>query len=307
VRPRRFSALKVCGVEELARRLVWSQASRKFGFLNQQQDDCLYEEGKVMSKWPRFCRRRLMIGVACGLLFSAFAAGEARAGILQISISEGATLYVILDEGPLDTLVAPPPDNINKIQALSAALVFPDYKIVGLNATTNNPGVSDPTVGANLVVGGEVQKLTGGAAPPLIITVTDTDYSLPGAPRNMSSISSTQFTGASAGDTKTFQSWYNPTNGPYDMVIPQSALPQSYSSTGVALNGLTLTSGQLGVPFAALYGLTNETVITMTGAGGDLVFGGSTLITSIPEPGSIALLASALPLLALAARRKRRV
>ena len=162
-----------------------------------------------------------MIGVACGLLFTAFTAGEARAGILQITISEGATSYLILDEGPLDTLVFPPAENINKIQALAAALVFPDYKIVGLNASTNNPG--DAATGANLVVGGEVQKLTGGAAPPLIVTVTDTDYALPPAPRVMQSISTTQFTNSTAGDTQTFQSWYNPTNMLYDNVIPQAA------------------------------------------------------------------------------------
>jgi len=248
-----------------------------------------------------------MIGVLCGLGMIACVRGEARAGTLQITISEGATSYVILDEGPLDTLVAPPPDNVNKIQALAAALVFPDYKIVGLNASTNNPGVADPTIGANLIVGGEVQKLTSGAAPPLIITVTDTDYNQPAAPRFMQSISSTQFTGAPAGDARTFQSWYNPTNAPYAKDIPQSALPQSYTSTGTGLNGLTQTSGLLPVPFINPYGLTNETVITMTGVGGDLVFGGSTVITSvIPEPASMSLLALGLPLMVYNLMRRRR-
>jgi hypothetical protein len=259
-----------------------------------------------MSRWLCFSRKGLMLGVACGLVSLALMGGEARAGILQITISEGATSYVILDEGPLDTLVAPPPDNVNKIQALAAALVFPDYKIIGLNASTNNPGVADPSVGATLIVGGEVQKLTSGAAPPLIITVTDTDYNQPGNPREMQSISSTQFTGEPVG-TKTFQSWYNPNNTLYAKQIPQGALPQSYSSTGTALNGLTQTSGLLPVPPAALYGLTNETVITMGTVGGDLVFGGSTTITSvIPEPASMSLLALGLPLTVWTLIRRRR-
>jgi hypothetical protein len=259
-----------------------------------------------MSRCFRFPSTRLMMAVVCALGMIACARSEARAGILQITISEGAVNYVILDEGPLDNLTAPPPDNVNKIQAIAAALVFADYKIVGLTATTNNPGVADPALGANLVVGGEVQKLTNGAAPPLIITVTDTDYSQPGSPRNMQSISSTQFTGETTG-TKTFQSWYNPTNGPYDKIIPQSALPMSYTSTGSALNGLTQPSGLLGVPFAPLYGLTNETVITMGTAGGDLVFGGSTLVTSvIPEPASMSLLALGLPLTVWTLIKRRR-
>jgi hypothetical protein len=260
-----------------------------------------------MSRCLHFPSTRLMMAVVCALGMIACARSEARAGILQITISEGAVNYVILDEGPLDNLTAPPPDNVNKIQAIAAALVFADYKIVGLTATTNNPGVADPALGANLVVGGEVQKLTNGAAPPLIITVTDTDYSQPGSPRNMQSISSTQFTGETTG-TKTFQSWYNPQPpaAPYAKDIPQSALPQSYTSTGTALNGLTQTSGMLGVPFAPLYGLTNETVITMGTAGADLVFGGSTLITSVPEPASMSLLALGLPLIVWNMMRRRR-
>jgi hypothetical protein len=125
----------------------------------------------------------LLLGVACGLASIALLGSEARAGGLQITISEGATSYVILDEGPLDTLLAPPPDNINKIQALDAALVFPDYKIVGLNAATNNPGSPDINVGAVLVLGGQILRTTAGSADPLIITATDTDYSLPLGPR----------------------------------------------------------------------------------------------------------------------------
>jgi hypothetical protein len=262
------------------------------------------KEKKQMSKWLPFCRKHLIVGVACGLASIAIMRGEARAGILQITISEGATSYTILDEGPLDTLVAPPPDNINKIQALAAALVFPDYKVIGLNASTNNPGTSD---NANIVAGGEIQKITSGVSPSLIISVTDTDYSLPPSPRQMQLISSTQFTNAPVGDTKTANGWYNPSNVPYATDIPALAVPFSYSSTGLALNGVTVDTGELAVPPASLYGLTAATVITMTGAGGDLVFGGSLRVTAIPEPASVALLALGLPLVLCTLRRKRRV
>jgi len=229
---------------------------------------------------------------------------ETRAGILQITISDGTNSYIILDEGPLDGLQAPPNENINKIQVTAAALTFADYKVINLGASTNNPGTG---IGSYLVVGGEVQKLTSGPAPALTVTVTDTDYNLPGDPKSMQSISSTQFTGEPTG-TKTFQSWYNPTNSPYATDIPQSALPMTYSSSGGALNGLTQTSGILPVPPALLYGLTNTTVITMSGpVGADLVFGGSTLVTTaIPEPESVSLMALGLPVAILCWMRRRR-
>jgi hypothetical protein len=93
-----------------------------------------------------------MIGAACGLLFGAIAAGEARAGVLQITVTEGPVSYLILDDGPLDTLLSPPPENINRIQPLAAALVFADYKLVGLNASTNNPGDSSGAINSDLLI-----------------------------------------------------------------------------------------------------------------------------------------------------------
>jgi hypothetical protein len=240
----------------------------------------------------------------------ALAAGHAHAGILQITVSEGATSYLILDEGPLDTLVAPPPSNINKIQALAAALVFPDYKIVGLNATTNDPGSTDPGIGANLTIGGEVQKLDAGfagpSASPLIITATDTDYSLPAGGRVLYSSMSTTDTAVPAGDTRTFESWYNPTNVPYATDVPQGVpVPLSYASTGLPPNSNGQTAAPVGVPLASLYGLTNTTVITMTGANADMIFGGTTVVL-VPEPGALIMIALFGVVLLAAGRSRRR-
>jgi hypothetical protein len=247
-----------------------------------------------------------MIGVASGLLSIAFTVGEARAGILQITLTEGPVSYVILDEGPLDTLLFPPADNINKIQALAAALVFTDYKLVGLNASTNNPGSTNPAIGATLTMGGEVQRITSGTAPPLVITVTDTDYSLPPGLRSLHSTFSTTFTGAPAGDTRTFTSWYNPSNAPNATDVVQGPpVPLSHSSTGLFLNSHGDTAAITGVPSASLYGLTNTTVITLS-AGADVVFAGSTAVTPIPEPTSILLLALGLPSTIWSLRRRRR-
>jgi hypothetical protein len=228
--------------------------------------------------------------------------GEAHAGILQITISEGATSYVILDEGPLDTLVAPPPSNINHIRALAAALIFPDYRVVSLNASAN---YSIPSLGASLTVGGEVQRLTAGVAPALTISVTDTDYSVPSVPgRKLQSNALTTFTGAPAGDHLTFTSWYNPTNAPYATDIVQGPpVPLFLSSTGLSANSHEEFSFLRNVPDAGLYGLTNTTVITLSGEGADVTFFGNALV--IPEPASLLLMALGLPLALWRSARRR--
>jgi hypothetical protein len=242
--------------------------------------------------------------VAWVLASIAFMGGEARAGILQITISEGATSYVILDEGPLDTLLAPPPDNVNKIQAVAAALLFPDYKVIGLSASTNNPGDS---TGANLTLGGHVQRLTSGAAPALIVSVTDTDYTAaPGG--HLQSSASNTFTAAPTGDTRTFVSYFNPSNTAYATDVPQGPqVPLSFTSSGMALNSHGASAATVGVPSTSLYGLTSVSTITLSAAGADLVFGGSTQITAIPEPASMVLLALGVPLVVFTLGRKRRV
>jgi hypothetical protein len=260
-----------------------------------------------MSTPSCFSYARKYMLVACGLLLSTITAGEVGAGILQLTISEGPVSYVILDDGPLDTLAAPPPDNTNKIQSLAAALVFLDYKVVGLNASTNAPG--DPGLGGTtLTVGGEIQRITSGAAQPLIISVTDTDYIAPSAARFLQSSTSSTFTSASASNTRTFTSWYNPTNVPYATDDVQGLpIPLSHSSTGVVVNSHGDTATPKAVPPAVMYGLTNITQIDLSGAGADVVFGGSTQVTSIPEPTSVALITLGLPVVLLALRRKRPV
>src|SRR5690349_20574371 len=100
-----------------------------------------------MSERFRLNCKHLLMGVACGLGLLALASGQARAGTLEIVISDGTTTYDILDDGPLDMLIG-----ANRIQALAPALVFPDFRVVGLNASTNNPGNDNP-IGANLTCG----------------------------------------------------------------------------------------------------------------------------------------------------------
>jgi len=258
-----------------------------------------------MSERFRLNCKHLLMGVACGLGMLVLASGQARAGTLEIVISEGATSYDILDNGPLDTNGA-----INLIQGLAPALVFPDFTIVGLNASTNNPGMDNPT-GAVLTVGGEIQRTTAGAAASITITVTDTDYVLPAGSKTMTSQDSGTYTNTTAGDSQRFTSWFNPSNAPLAKDIASPTLV--YASTGPGLNGPPgLPTPPIPVGSAATYGLTNETVLTMAGAPGgvtpDIVFGGSTKILGsvVPEPASLAIMLPALPVVIMGWFRHRK-
>jgi hypothetical protein len=183
--------------------------------------------------------------------------------------------------------------------------VFQDYKIVGLNASTNNPGDS---TGSILTVGGEIQRITSGAAPPLIIQVTDTDYVLPVSSRALHSTMSTTFSNALASSTVKFTGFYNPTNAPYATDIAQGApAPLSELSAGVFLNSHGDSAAAIVVPDSPLFGLTSTIEFNNVTAGADVVFGGSAQVASVPEPASSVLLVSALPFAFWAVRRTRRV
>ena len=263
-----------------------------------------------MSKWYDTRCFRFLAGAA--LLAGLFAAWgpAARAGTLQITISEGASSFTIVDNDPNDSNGL-----VNLIQAASASLntgIFPDFTIVGLNASTNNPGADNP-VGATLTVGGEIQRTTPGAAATLTITVTDTDYVIPsGAPPTLElhSSNSSTFTNVPKGDTSQFTSWFNPSNLPYATDVASPTL--TLTSTGVTLNSSASTAVPVTTGSILAYGLTNTTVITLGGEDGslvpDVVFGGSTqILSAVPEPASLSLLAAGLPLAIWSWYKRRRL
>lgn len=256
-----------------------------------------------MSKWFCLSRKRLLMGVACGLGMLALASGQVRAGTLEIVIAEGATSFDILDNGPLDVNTA-----TNAITALTPALIFPDFKVVGLNASTNNPGADNPT-GATLTLSAEIQRTTAGAAASISITVTDEDYTLPAGSKLLSSTASGSFTNVPKGDSQTFTSWFNPSNTALAKDPPPSG-PLTFLSTGTNINSSQGTTPFIPVGAAGTYGLTNETVLTMSGAPTgvtpDITLTGSTQVLGVPEPASIAIMLPALPVVIMGWLRHRK-
>jgi len=256
-----------------------------------------------MSKRFRLNCKHLLFGVACGLGMLVLASGQATAGVLEIVITSGATTYDILDDGPLDTLIGP-----NAIQALAPALVFPDFKVIGLSAATNNPGQDNPT-GAFLTISGEIQRITAGGPATITITATDTDYTLPTGVKTLGSNASSTFTVVPAGDTHAFTSWFNANNTPLAMQTSSGTI--TYVATGAQTQ--TNSHAPLIVPTgSADYGLTSRTVLTMAGAPAgttpDMSFGGTTTVlsTAVPEPASLAIMLPALPVVIMGWFRHRK-
>jgi len=247
----------------------------------------------------RSSRRCLLMGVACGLAMVALASSQARAGTLEILISEGGTTYDILDQSPLDNNPA-----VNAIQQIAGSLVFPDYTINALTAVTNNPGTNS-SIGAFLTVTGDVTRSTSGGAPALTILVTDTDYTLPTGPKTMGSSASGTFTNVPLSDTQTFQSWFNPNNTPFAKQTG-SALLTLMSTDPVVPNSHGADAPVIPVGTASLYGLTNQTVITLSALGAEVGFSGSTKILAIPEPTSLAIMLPALPVVIMGWLRHRK-
>jgi hypothetical protein len=252
-------------------------------------------------------RRHMLSAALIGLATVFIAVGDVRAGTLIINITDGTTSYDIFDQIPPDVNF-----NLNQIEADPTTLLFPDFNIVGLTASSNNPGANDPD-GALLTVGGHVQRITGGGPATLTITAYQTDYALPSVPiANLTSGTSSTFSNVPGGSIQTFQSWYNPTSPatpppPFGIPAPLIVLPLAGTN---GLGGNTMLGG---LPGSSSFSLTDQIVLTIGGATGtarpDVVFGGTTQVhlQAIPEPSSVLLLAIAAPTALLVVRRVRRV
>lgn len=260
-----------------------------------------------MNRLLKWGRGRLLLGVACGLGMMALAAGEARAASLTLTVSEsaGGASIAIADNSALDTNPAVGVIDVN-VALLNPSLN--NYTFTSLSANSNAPGTA--TVGA-LSQNGTAVLNTGSGTGSLTITASDVDYNLPTGPAGrLASSASNTYTHANNGNTTTFTSWYNPSNtlnatdvasGTVNLIAASPPDPNSHSGNGTP----TITT-----PLTTPYGLTNTTVITLTGgspgAAAQDQFTGSTTLAAVPEPASLALMLTAVPVTLFGALRRRK-
>jgi len=259
-----------------------------------------------MNRLLRSGHRHLLMGVACGLSMLALTAIEARAGSLEILVTEsGGPTIPITDNGALDTDPAIGVINANTT-LLNLSLVNYQFTAAGLGANSNSPGTT--TVGS-LVQNGNVQLLIGGTGS-ITIVATDVDYSLPApGPGSLHSNNGNNFANGSAGDSQGFTSWYNPSNGLAATDVPSPTI--GFVSTGPIGNSHSADAAATPITLVNPYGLTNSTTITLTGgtpgALSQVGWTGTTQVisTAIPEPASMALMLGVLPVLVIGIRRRK--
>jgi len=251
--------------------------------------------------------KRFLCGIACALMLAANVS-NARAGSLELIVTEsgGGGPIVIADGSVFDTSILPGVITVDT-SLLNTFLV--SYQFSDLGALSN--ALTAGAV-ASLSQTGTVELLFGSPASTISVVATDIDWSSPsGGVATLNSSTSNTFTHTDAGNTQTFQSWYNPSNALAGMEVPSSLL--LLTSTGAAPNSHADDSPDTLAASAKPFGLTNELIINLTGGTStaqskDQFTGSTTLITSgaVPEPASLALMAIGLPLTVIGIRYRRR-
>jgi len=170
-------------------------------------------------------------------------------------------------------------------------------------AASNSPGTS--TAGLLQISSLDIENQTGGTGV-LTITVSDTNYTLPGAGiASMlldSDIGGTFAQGSAVGNTVSFRSFADPANVQPAAAVSTPALIflKATSSTTEAFSGSNTVPWTRG---AGAYSLANQAVITLT-AGGQVNISGTTTATLVPEPASLAAIGLAGTALAMGRRRR---
>jgi hypothetical protein len=247
------------------------------------------------------------LGLALAALIGLWV-GEVRAATISITIETngftidvtGNPLYVISNTG--NSLVL---DN-DALNSDLVALYGSAYQFANLGASSNFPGSANPTGGtlsqsAILFIPGGASGATG----DISITVSLDGYTAPTGPSpTLQDFSGAGFTNTTAGDDQVSHSDFNSAS----LVTPDT----TFTSTGPALNGGSLlTSATGGGVVGPTYSLLNTVTINLTASSSAQVqdsYFVNTQLTAVPEPTSIVVMMTSmpLPLIVLGMLRRRR-
>lgn len=194
------------------------------------------------------------------------------------------------------------------IDVAAVNAVLQQFQINSLSATTNSVGAFAGTPGsddlARLFQGGSVQlKSTATAGNhTLEIIVTDDGYTFPVTnPKTMTNSASTTF-GNAVNGSRTFEGQY--TDSSINVTSNLMNFVPTANDLSPAVPDEIDPLASSGPPFT----LTNTSLITLGTGSTTVGFQGTTFVTAVPEPTSLAMGLISLPaLLALGRRMRRRV
>jgi hypothetical protein len=218
-------------------------------------------------------------------------ANEARAASLTLTVLSGSTTIYTTTGGATKVTA--------DINALNAALVgagLGGYTFSSLGGSSNNPGTSGPA-GGYIITGGTLDVTTGGAGAgtPLKIVLTEGGFTSPssGALESLSDTATSNYAGVVAGSTQT-----NVGNFVDSSVVNMSTPPITHTFAGKP--GFSTTS-LMGLPsYVTAYTLTSTMTVSLTadpsGTKGSDGFTDQVTVSSIPEPASLVLMLTGMPL-----------
>jgi hypothetical protein len=234
-------------------------------------------------------------------------ASEARAATLVLSIEVGGTtIYSV--PGNATKVTA----NVGNVQTALDGAGLSAYSFTNLGATSNNPGTSGE-VGGYILTSGTLDVGTGlGAGTVLTIVVTEGGFTAPasGLHPSLFATATANYAGTTTASTQTDVGSFSDSTTPTPVTASTPTITQTSNATQMDGHQQTVSTS---VPsYVTPYTLTNTLTVGLvqssSGGGSDGLTGKTSLISAIPEPGSLVLMLTSLPLplVMLGLRRRRR-
>jgi hypothetical protein len=254
-------------------------------------------------------RKLLLAGLGLSLA-ATLAGGTARADQLTLFVQQTGFAVVQIDDGGIYDIDG----TVNGVITVDTPTLNTDLASAGWTVTFSDLGaISNATVGglttATISQTGTLLLNSGAGAADVSIIASDINWSSPTGPAlTLSSSGTALFTSTTAGDTSSFQSWYNSSN---TLGATQDATALlNFASTGPVPNSDADSNNAGYAPLVVPFGMTNQTVLSISGGStgnpAKLQFSGSTTLSAVPEPASVSLIGIGLPLTILGLRFRQR-